>query len=547
MTNHSQNEDDMDKKVMLTIMAVFAMLAVLGTGVYLNTGQANADPIGETVITFTELTPTEWAASSPRQGRTNRLAGTSSGKSWRDSLTEANIAGIKVSWVFQDPDSAIQAYRVERRIIEPPANTIAHDWQLMADRSTNTYYDDTDGAAGFNYEYRITPQTVSEYLTAHETVPRELIAATGFWGKHVGETGIELNVQKLSHWDNRTYRITRYDSPDSSTPDATTITILPQLTVNNLTTGKVYKFVLEQGDYANGVMTDTVIRATKYVKTGVPTLTAPSSLSVSGTAGQGATVNWPRITGVAPGQVALYEILRRNAKDFGSPYTVVGTSVGITTTEGLAATGEYFQYQVRGVSYPHVHGPVSSALSEPIIPRPTCENDNGIVMRVRHLDLQKVENHVPLNDRYGFAVWMRGTSAALQNSLTDCASIDPDDWYVLKHVDVAHHNSDTCRVTGTSCTLENAERVSTTKTLVRSLGTFQSTDPIPGNNMDSKVVWYEDIDSEPGVYRNLYRMCSYGAPQICSQSELFRSEWQFNGVTEIPFTTDDTSTPGSNQ
>ena len=56
--------------------------------------------------------------------------------------------------------------------------------------------------------------------------------------------------------------------------------------------------------------------------------------------------------------------------------------------------------------------------------------------------------------------------------------------------------------------------------------------------MPAKLVWYEDIDPEnPGVYRNLYKMCSYANPEVCSQSSLFKAEWQFDGVTEILFPT----------
>ncbi len=518
------------RTTILTIMAVFLVMGAVAVSIYSTTGRTDAAPLASAHITFTELTNDEWKAAHPvAQASDSAESASSNTSEFADELTDGNFAGIKVSWTFTDSGD-IQTYRVERRVIEPVGSPVA-EWQLLEDSWIKTFYNDAYGAPGFEYQYRITGRTLSEERE-HVTAPRELIPRRGFWGRPIGGTGIQITIQKLAEWDDRPYRISRYDSPKSTDPDHTEVTLRTNPLVGNLTTGKVYKFVLEQGTVSNDDFTDPVQRAVSYVKTGQPTLTAPGAISVVGTAGHDGEVGWNRLSNVAPGHVAFYEILRRDAKSYGDEFKIVGTGVLPGASESLASSGEHFEYQVRAVTWPHVHGPTSDSKIEPEIEAPICQTQYGESVTASGLNLMESKKYVPLNPRYGFLTWMDGSNE--QGRTVECTSFDTDDWYVLRNPTIIHKEYDECPGT-TSCTLIFPSHTRwAPKDAELASGTFVSTPGLP--NLPKRMFWYDAPEAEPGVYQYKYKVCSYYSPAICSGP--IKGDWQFHGIGQIPFTSE---------
>ena len=537
----------LNRTAVLTTIAVFLVVAAALMSIYLTTGRTDADQLTSAQVTFTELTEEEWEAAHPVAQASDSAASASSNSSqFSDELTDGNFAGIKVSWTFTD-SSDIQTYRVERRVIEPEGSPEAA-WQLLEDSWEKTYYNDPDGAPGFEYQYRITGRTLSD-KKEHLTDPRELIPRRGFWGRPVGETSIQITIQKLAKWDDdRPYRISRYDSPSSSDPDHAEVTLVTSPLVENLAKGRVYKFVLEQGRVTDNEFVDPVQRAVSYVKTGQPSLTAPEAISVAGTAGHDGRVSWNRLSNVAPGQVAFYEILRRDAKSYGDEFKIVGTGVLPGAREALALSGKHFEYQVRAVTWPHVHGPTSDSKIEPAIEAPACQTSEGRSVPVYRLELMEPKEHVPLNPRYGFVPWIIGEDRqqGVQHGVLVCSSFDTSDWYVLRNTMISHKDSDECP-DSTSCTIHFPSYLRwTPKDATLASGAFVTT---PGIAKEpDQLVWYDAPEAEPGVYRYKYKMCTYYEPSVCSVP--FKGDWRFQEVGQIPFTSaaaqpEPTSTPDS--
>ena len=542
-----------NKKVVvwLSVMGVVAVVFAVG---WLSSGSVQAGMMMDVPrqdVNTVEVEPfseEKWNELRPRAARSTRGGAEAQSADYTDANLTTRDAGGKVIWQMGGIPG--DAYDVYRRVIEP--DETLQGWQLMEEAHRHNWYEETEGAFGFKYQYKIIrKRTLSEdkeYITVGlDMPPRDKVFGFGVIAEE-GDMGVDLFIRNVDVPSGEALRVQRFDSGHAVGQPVGSETGLTSYLDHNdvgLVAGKVYRYLVEvvravEGD-PPGTVEPTGVSFETFVKAGKPTFPVPGVVSTVdprlGIVDANGDivdpgyfqVDWEAPSGIHRSQFAMYEILRKDAKDLRSKYSIVAVSVDRTVKDYSVVGGPYYRYAVRLVGWGHVHGDEMSGPAVPVIPQPQCRNQDGVTAEVISAHLMPVTS-VPWN-RW-FAV-----RAKLQNAGTTqdpwCEYFDGSDWYVERQAREFYTVSfPTCDVL-TTCNGLWVENALKDEGFKYHGGEFRLEAPVSMQGADGLTVWYDDsFTVDPGLYRHEYRMCSYAeGPQICSQVQT--GDWRFEGGDEM--------------
>ena len=482
-----------------------------------------------------------------------------SGDMVRDSYGNEDLpsleAGLVLSWTMGGVTG--DEYHVARRVVEPAGPV--QEWQILEEGLANNTYTDLDGAFGFEYDYQITlDRKVGPSVTVEEEglvmYSRDPVFALGH-----GANAVKLYIPRISLGEHEAYRVRRYVSPASDAPFAPVltddgITLANEITDPGLVDAQVYRYeitVMEPREPGSELLVATDRQSDVFVRAGSPSLTAPTSFVAAGPPTsddnpfQGTPtppneneedpefyqLRWNLPADIHRSEYAFFEILRKDAKDRGANFKVVGATNELRDNDYTVRFGEYYEYAVRPVDWDHTHGPLFSADPFPVIPQPKCVNLDGNDGQVTEAHLRPTE----------FAPWNRWFAVQARLMNVDPGSVDPwcydfelSDWYVERQTREFYsvsfplcESDDSCNALWVEDTLDDVG-------FQYLGGQFLQDGPSRIAGDPGAWVWYDDAFSvAPGLYRHEYQMCSYAtSPQICSV--LQEGPWRFENVDDIP-------------
>ena len=548
----------------LSLLGVIAAVFAVG---WLSSGSASAEtlsgygdvrdapPQADGTVSVVPLTEEQWNDYFPRSAASTSSGGAEGARSAPSIYSDANLLvpyfGGRMTWTFDAPIVGDE-YEVARRVVEDDGPD--QEWQVLEipqEKRTNNWYDEVEASFGFKYKYRITRKRV---LTPDETkYTRELVfhSRDRVFALGSGSNGVDLYIKRVNVPSGQALRVRRFESTGDvvGSPVGTVngMGLATDLKDRNLVDGKVYRYFVEVVR-ASKVVTDGVestgVEIEAFVKAGSPVLDAPASMvtvnplpvdPITGNVLVGDPeyfqVSWEAIAGIHRSEFAMFEILRKDAKDRGGDYKIVAISTGRYLKDFTVKAGGHYVYAVRMVSWAHDHGDPISGNVIPTIPQPQCLNMEGRTDEVSRV-MTDVIDVVPLN-RW-FAVQVKfGNADSLPGDVW-CVDVDVSDWYVERMSfnyeavsDAPCSSYDTCNVLMFNSTGDDAGYQYGGGKLVKSASL--------GTAVQAGVwVWYDDpFTVEPGLYKHEYWLCSYATgPQICSLRDV--GPWRFADVDDIP-------------
>ena len=449
-------------------------------------------------------------------------------------------AASEVEWWFPDlEDDEIDSYKLERQT-QVPEGRPEQSWEVLQDAITGTLYDDHGTAAGFTYKYRVTAYYLSGVEKKHETDPVEGHPRKGFYGFGKSESVVLSIVPTDEFPAGDYYQVTRYTGPSDSQGTVIHTSRTADPIDDQLTDDKIYRYILHVGNLVDGDFVPTQVGnvAEIFLKAGQPDLAAVPSVVKQGS-GRSFRIDWTPPESLHRSQFALYEISRKNAKDWKAEWEVIGTTTGLNGTKGeqfkppLVGENESFDYSVRVVGWEHEHGPDSLVIPRyPEIKPPKCETLDGTTLSgnhevVRSMEIMRLGDRVPVNKWYGFYIWAAAGSSTSPPFLA-CGELDLSDWYVQRAVYYHHPSPDTCQDTAEGCQVVSRPSLADAGPFDYVEGAFREDS---GGSMPV-LVWYDQPNPVAGLYRYVYQTCSYYAnPRFCTSK--VASDWRFEGLDSI--------------
>lgn len=481
-------------------------------------------------MTGDPITTERWDLLSPRD-TSSFFSGGPNATEFDPSVLEKFEGGVNLKWTFPASYDAI-GYKVERQLQDKFPGE-ANGWHLLSDYMSETAYEDITTAPGFSYTYRITPFDSND--NPGEPLERTFTSfpRDGFYAIGSETDTINLYIVPTKDFQNQSgpFRITRYDSPSdvTGTPERSRD---KTRTDDGLVYGKIYKYVLEimRSDGQGGWEPLQNVK-TIYAIAGFAAMPGePTGIMSDGTGGKGLTLTWEDPTNVDRSQFALYEVLRRNAKDWQSEFKVIGSTTGLRFTEQWSTEFDHFEYGIQPVSWEQLHKAIARGHISPDIPEPECLSVDKTSEPITHVHLQHGRDWLPLNK------WIAFSPIAYYGDVdnrTKCRSFEMDDFYVQRAINLAHTVAG-CSTPGTSCTKRSAE-------LLGYDPRDGGYDYVPGRLRSVSdtlgylyLVWHDDSGpTDNGLYRHVYKMCSYSDGGLCS--DVFVSDFRWVGIDAIPF------------
>ena len=485
-------------------------------------------------------------------------SGSSSASSTVRNLTTQDIPPIHgavtidyTTLANEDANSDVRTWQITRKLVATGSSATDVPWRVLADQ-TATIYTDVDAAPGFTYDYQIIGQTKKgPKKSAKRSISNVLMESTQTaYGFGKNEKEVEIRVYTISNAS--TIRLTRFEttSPLSSAGTA----LEPELKENvrgvrvltddaaTLVAGKVYRYQVEYVKWnTTHERWDTVQRQDDVtVVAGKIADNAAGNVPRRLTSLTGGTGNirldWDPPSAPHRSQYALFQVLRKNPKQYGHPYGPVGTAVLTTLTDTKASELDYdhTRYTVEMVDWLGNKYGHSVAVTTPPIPAPECTTASGDTVTVAGMSVSEFARTAPKKVGFAFHALPYGykDNDPAQNiaNLEVCVSFDTSDFYVLRGYLYQHARSaDDCPNAETSCTLINRVRVPNDGFTLAN-GSFDAV--VDGQQIKA---WYDDTNPEKGLYRYEYRFCAYALLSRGSCTEVITSLWNFEGITEIPF------------
>ena len=341
-----------------------------------------------------------------------------------------------------------------------------------------------------------------------------------------GTDGVRLFLDRpLDHLDGL-YRIKRYDSPsDSGTKVVKKPTALSEIDDNGLVSGRVYRYKMQLMVPAEGGSGNTKQGkpTNLYIKAGFVDPPQVTGIAAFTNTGRPINLQWNATT-VDKSQFGLYEVLRRDAKQYDSQYEVIGTTVGLTLADNTRDIKKYYNYAVRSVRWDLVRGSRFDEHTAPTIPAAKCTDSNGSEQTV-NLVIPRPYLGRP-DDRWAaIQVWaFKESEVDGTRTRTECTNWDASDWYVLRSDWYTYTISPDCPDPAVICGRPKPEMFE-----YRGGGFRGGALEGMARYEDVETVWYDLPNSTDGLYRYSYQVCSYATPSVCGET---LGHWRFEGTTE---------------
>ncbi len=428
---------------------------------------------------------------------------------------------------ISEPAGAVK-YRIERRIVEPDDS--ATSWQILEDieppDGNLLVYEDLDGMPTFEYKYRITKITNTGTAPSIEKGPHSMYSVRKLYG-FGDDSGAHIRIKRRT-WDaNIRYRIWRYSSRTDTSPTQVGVPVSVLDVIDPQPAG-FYRYKVEyvksdgNGGWSVEETTNEVILKVEDTTLGLPSYPSahhPPDLGV-------ANLSWIAPNGIHRANFGIYEVLRRNAKDIHDQFQIIGSTPWTSFTDKFAVENSHFDYAVRVVSWDHQHGGISDIVTAPVIPLPQCTVLGGETVNVGGIELTPLANP-PVNSQFTFSAWITASDGERFNM--PCVEINQDDWYVKRSTIYQHIISEDCP-TEQSCDRVGGDSGVSATPYTATSGYFR-TETSAGSNSKA-LVWYDEPESQPGLYRHNYRFCSYATQNLCQEHV---GNWDFEGVESVPF------------
>lgn len=490
------------------------------------TPEAQPTPFGTLIVRdFTDEERANYLAPQTAKAQSSEATPSNAPYGDLDVTVPQGVAMLVLN--IDEPDGATK-YRFERRIVGPSDFETA--WEYLVEKEPPVEpileYADTDGMPGFEYEYQVTKLTNTGAEPAVSAGRHPMYSVHYLYGYGVTNAA-QLHIKRRA-WDVQVkYRVWRYSSRTDSTP-----VLVGDPSVNTSVTDPqptgFYRYKVEyvRSDGEGGW---NVVESTNeiVVKIEGSVLANPRGLVVSHPPGLGESrLTWNAPTGIHRANFGMYEILRRNAKNIHDRYTIIASTPSPSYTDRYAVEGMHFGYVVRAVDWNHDRSALSAGITAPRIPAPQCTVTDDEKLDVSSIDLTGPWAP-PENDRYVFSAWLVADDG--EGIRFACSEIDTSDWYVVRRTVYKHTISDDCP-TEQSCDLVGGTSGTAERKFKPAVGSFLTES---NTNTGTKAfVWYDDPESQSGLYRYAYRMCSYARGLECKE---WLGHWDFEGVESIPF------------
>ena len=538
------------RKTFFTVMLLLVAAAV--AIIAWPNGQAGAQVQVSNVnpeVTWRPLTDAEWSA---RKGPQFYSGSPSNATEYSESDIPAIDAAGHMEWKYPPSFPAVNSYKLERQLVVNPVYGLQSTYEVLEEEYTGTSHKDLAGPPGFRFNFVITPNLAQGGTgRPFRTEPYEPFTENGLHAFGIDESKVVINITPIKNKypdGDRYYKVTRYDSPS----DRVGTVIEPNTDATSITdttavANKVYRYhvkVLQRDSAIPGGYGEVYTAGDVFVKAGDPGFPDPTAISQNPSSTE-PVLKWWEPTRIHKSQLAMYLVLRANARTRNPTWTIVATP---EENRWPIATDEdddnNYQYSIRYVMWPNNYSiKQSGTVVYPTIPAPRCTTPNGTAIVIDNVDLTRMTSQVPLHHRYGFTLWAFGNKVGETNPVArkaECgATIDPNDWYVEQAVYYHHGLSDEdCDDPKISCDLIKHSSTSDLKgsDFVSISGTFeQRTNP---DGTMSKPIWHDDPNAvvERGLYRYVYKMCSYSTTpgRVCSMNTAL-SDWRFEGTTKLYF------------
>lgn len=529
-------------------MAILALLII--TPLMLTPGDAGARTNGApsaqedtptldySKVVVRPLTADEWRILKPRA-----QLGEASQDTTATEFPEARVGSIDAGMYIGWGDvgfTGVQRYNVYRRLATS-AGESPRPWHLIKSlESSTTQHQDTDAAPGFTYDYKVEIITLRAHpdpiLINNATMtPRDFV-----YGYGTGTAGISLWVAPMGNAHKTGIkRITRYVGPqdhDGTMLPLGTGSIGPKgmsgFDETGLVAGKVYGYEVEYVDWDNDAGDYKVLKANPmvFIKAGAATVGSPANLTTTRAAAvaTAAGLSWTAPVNAPRTGFALYEVLRRNTKQYRSPYVPIGTTIDATYHDHSVEVTQYYSYKVRTIGWDKQPGEASHRVAAPELRKPECTDASGSVGEIANYEVMAVDT-TPTHRGFAFKLWMFYRND--QGEAIRCDSFEASDWYVQREVMYHHGTSADCPDPNESCVLVTRSNTRAADQIPLAEGHF-------GYDIATlrSPVWYDDPNPVPGLYKYSYRICSfYEGPGRIGCKGYDNRDWKFEVVDSIPF------------